>query len=1483
MQVISDRSKPFWQTINLSDRTLQQQQNTIEELFQKERNSIFDWEKDSLLRLSLIILSPQQHMLIITLPSLCADSWALKNLVKEISQTYSKCLNDREFGDEPVQYLQFSEWQNELLEEEDTEAGKTYWKEQNLNSLTTVTLPFENQSKNKIFNPDCWSVKIDPAIATKLEYIADSHNTTIDEFLLTCWQILLWRITGQSEIAIETVFHGRTYEELHETIGLLAKCLPICCPVRGDFKFSEILSEIDRIIKNHNQWQEYFLWEENTPSDWAQPTLAYGTAKRLRDRKIAFEFEDWSSKYNSGEVSFSVDRQYVCFDRFKLKLTCVRQAESLTAEFHYDPEIVDRESIQYWGELFQTLVANAVNNREAKVSELEILSDRDRHKLLFEFNQTQIDYPLDKCIHQLFEEQAAKTPDRIAVVFEDEQLTYTELNTRANRLAHYLQNLGVKPEVLVGIYLERSPLIIISILAILKAGGAYLPLDPALPTSGLAFRLQDAGVKVLLTQKELIKRRQEAGGLSSASGDRRQEDGFRWGIKDLPELATKIVYLDSDREIITKESEKNPQREVTSKNLVYVIYTSGSTGKPKGVAIEHRQLLNYFYSIHATVNLSEANSFALVSTFAADLGNTVIFPSLCSGGCLHIISSDRTADPQAVADYFDRHPIDCLKIVPSHLKALLATEDPAKILPRQQLILGGETTSWDLIDRVREISPECKILNHYGPTEATIGVTTFEVKKGVNSQKSTTVPIGRPIANTQIYLLDSEGKPVPIGVPGELHIGGAGLARGYLNRSQLTAEKFIPNPISSGFPLFKGDGRGDRLYRTGDKARYLPDGNIEFLGRTDNQVKIRGFRIELGEVETLLSQHPGVEQVVVSLSEDESGDRRLISYLVPNRQNKPSVSELRSFCLDRLPEYIIPSVFVFLKALPLTPNGKIDRHALPAPDRIRPELKAVYIAPRNWVEEKLAEIWKQLLKVEQIGIHDNFFELGGHSLLITQLLAHIRNAFKVEISLQSLFKLPTIANIAEKIDRVQLITSGDRIVEEDAIDLQAEAVLDSTINLNGLTYNSDVTPTAIFLTGSTGFLGAFLLYELLEQTQADIYCLVRSSNLRSGKKKIQNNLESYLLWDESFSERIIPVIGDLSEPFLGLSQQEFQSIASQIDLIYHNGAVVNFTYPYQTLKAPNVLGTQEILRLASQIKIKPVHFISTTSFIYPIEKGTGNREQGTGNNGALYSEKARTANSLRRIKCRETSESAPWEQGTGKTLNENSNLRIIREDESIDNALIPNDGYAQSKWVAEKLVTIARDRGLPISIYRPGRISGHSKTGVCNSNDHTYRTIKGCIQLGSIPDLDFEWNLSPCDYVSKAIVYLSRQTESLGKAFHLRNPQPLRLSEMAEYIRSFGYPIELVSYERWRSQLVHNPDFSDNALNPLISTFTEQDKIYIKNTDDRRQTSPPIQKYGCQNTITGLANSSIACPTVDAKLFGIYISYLKQTGVLQPL
>ncbi len=958
IQVISASSNISFVSFNLSDLHTQEQTATINRIFQENKNSNFNFEQEKLIHLSLLKLSLEQHILIVSLPSLCADSWSIKNLVQEISHAYKACLIEEELSDELIQYIQYSEWQNELLEEEDAETGRNYWQQQN---LPTLILPFESQySARTEFAPEVYTLRISPEIVTKIEAIATLHNATITEFLFACWQTLFWRLTGQSDIVISTIFNGRKYEELHSSLGLLAKWLPVRCPFQDNFIFTEILAQIGETLFNHHKWQEYFIWEEAV------------------EFPISFEFEDWAAKYSAGEVSFAVVKQYVCFEPFKIKLSCVRTQESLTAEFHYDSKIIDIESIKCLAEQFQTLVESAVNNPAAKVSELKILSDRDRQQLLVDFNNTQTNYPQIECIHHLFEQQVERTPDNIAVVFEDQQLTYTELNARANQIAHYLQQQGVGPEVLVGIYVERSLDIVTVLLGVLKAGGAYLPLDPALPAENLVFRLQDAQSAVLITQKGLFKSQ---------------------------DTQVPIVILDTDWEAIAQESQKNPTSQLTTENLAYALYTSGSTGKPKAVAIEHRQILNYLHAILDKLQLTAPANFAIVSTFAADLGNTAIFPALCTGGCLHILSQ-RASDPKALADYFHRHPIDCLKIVPSHLAALL---ESVSILPQQCLVLGGEAVSWDLIEKIQQQSPNCRIINHYGPTETTVGVLTYPVKSKQDSYNSKTVPIGRAIANIQVYILDSQLQPVPTGVPGELYIGGAGLARGYLHHSELTAEKFITNPFLD----------GGRLYRTGDLARYLPDGNIEFIGRLDNQEKIRGFRIEPGEIEVALLQHPNVLHSVVIAYEDCPGNKRLGAYIVPKNKQVLSTKTLRDFLKEKLPDYMIPSAFTILKTLPLTPNGKVDRRALPAPDRARPEQEKGFVAPRNSTEEILAVIWAEVLGVQQVGIYDNFFDLGGHSLQAIQLVSKIAVAINLDFSVRLLFSHPMIADLADALADLQ--------------------------------------------------------------------------------------------------------------------------------------------------------------------------------------------------------------------------------------------------------------------------------------------------------------------------------------------------------------------------------------------------------------------------------------------------------------------------------
>jgi amino acid adenylation domain-containing protein/non-ribosomal peptide synthase protein (TIGR01720 family) len=957
LQVIGDRSLSTSLHINFLD----EKNINIELQLQKAIKQPFSWQNSLGLEISLVLLSPAKAVLFIGLPALLADKVTLNNLVCEISRSYVACLQNEHLSDEPLQYADIAEWQNELFESEEGKIAREYWQNQKKKILTNYHLPLENKpTLEPEFTPTFIALEFNPDTVAKLDAIAKNYNSSIPIFLQACWCVLISRLTGESDVVIGTYCEGRNYEELTSALGLLAKYLPISSSLEQTLKFSEILKQTHEAIEETFKWQESFAWEKNE-----------------NFFPIAFEFEEQPTKYVAADISFSINKQYLCIDRFKVKLSCIHRDDALIAQFHYDANLFQVEDISRLARQFQTLLESAINQPEAAIGELEILSANEQHQLLIEFNNTQTEYPKHQCIHQLFEDWAAKTPEQIAVVFEDQKLTYAQLNARANQLAHHLQALGVGCETIVALCIDRSWEMLVGLLGIIKAGGAYLPLDPILPDERLAFMVEDAGASVILTQQHFVER--------------------------FSKPSTTVICLDSNWEEIARQSEENLHSDITPENLIYVIYTSGSTGKPKGVAVEHQQLLNYLYGILARLKLPIGSSFATVSTIAADLGNTAIFPALCTGGCLHVISQERATNAEALAEYCDRHAIDCLKIVPSHLKALLSASHPEKIMPRKRLILGGEAVSWQLVEQLQQYAPNCQILNHYGPTEATVGVLTYLIESREHSE---TVPLGRAIANTQIYILNHHLRPVPIGVAGELYIGGDSLARGYLNQPELTRDRFIRNPFSS-----IQNSYSERLYKTGDLARYLPDGNIEFLGRIDNQVKIHGFRIELSEIESVLNEHPDIRETVVLAREDEPGNKRLVAYVVPKQPSEFLVSELRNFLKQKLPEYMVPLAFVRLKALPLTPNGKVDRQALPAPDSMRPELEGQFVAPRTPVEETIAGIWMQVLGLDRVGIYDNFFELGGDSIMSIQIVARLNQA-GLQLTPKQMFEYPTVAGLA---------------------------------------------------------------------------------------------------------------------------------------------------------------------------------------------------------------------------------------------------------------------------------------------------------------------------------------------------------------------------------------------------------------------------------------------------------------------------------------
>lgn len=979
VMVINDQSFYNWEYLDLTNEIQLDIQVKIREIFWLLRQN----HQNQTLNVFLIKLSSTQHILIISLPALCADSQTLINLIEQISDVYRQCCQGTTVNNETVQYIQFSEWQNQLITDEDAETAQEYWQQQLNSHLSSLKLPDQQISQHSHFITDTYKLELSPELIPQIEQLAQKYQTSVDVVLLACWKILIWKLTRESEIIIGTASSRREYEELQNTLGLLATWLPIKTQLQPNLQFSEVLAQVIQSLENAIDWQDYFTPESR---ETEQPLVF----------PFGFEFVQSAEHLSIGNLKFTIQDIYSCIERFKVKIACLLGKDTLTINLVYDVNSFTANSIQRLASQLQTLLESVINQPESSINQLNILNSEAYQKLLVEFNQTQVDdVENHKCIHELFTEQAIKTPEHIAVVFENQSITYSELNRQSNQLAHYLQKQGVKPDVVVGLCVERSLEMMIGLLGILKAGGAYLPLEPNLPTAALNLRLQTAQTALVITQQSLVHNFEN----------------------------NTVINLDQDWEIIANESVESPETEVKPENLVYVIFTSGSTGKPKAVATEHRQLCNYIQAITKQLQLPTSANYATVSSLSADLGNTMIFPALCCGGCLHIISSVRITNAVQLAEYFQQNPIDCLKIVPAHLSALLAvTPSAVSILPRQCLILGGEAVSWKLIAQIQQQTPTCKIFNHYGPTETTIGVLTYAVGN-VDNFTADTVPLGRPLANTQIYILDEQLKPVPIGVPGELYIGGAGLSRGYLNQPELTAKSFIFHSLLN---------QELRLYKTGDKVRYLENGNIEFLGRFDNQVKIRGYRIELEEIEIILSQYLPIQQAVVTVEQKEN-NQRLLAYIVPQVKAEVNINELRNFLKQKLPEYMLPSAFGIIKKLPLTANGKVDRQALPDIQSLNLELAANYISPQTEMEKAIAQLWQQVLQIEKVGIHDNFFELGGHSLLLVQVHAKLQEMFSSNIAITDLFEYPTISSLAQYLHQNQPKTSSLTEVQQRAI------------------------------------------------------------------------------------------------------------------------------------------------------------------------------------------------------------------------------------------------------------------------------------------------------------------------------------------------------------------------------------------------------------------------------------------------------------------
>jgi amino acid adenylation domain-containing protein/non-ribosomal peptide synthase protein (TIGR01720 family) len=960
VQVVGEPVDPAWRLVDLGAHDAKAREARLAEVRSGNGLEPFDLEAGPLWRNTWVTLAPERHLWILTLSALVADGLSLRLLVEDVSRCYERGSAERGGSEEIVQYAQFAEWQREILDGEEGREGRRHWEERLASRGPDPPLPIERREPSK-FRPELIEIPADARVLGSIEEASRKLGLPPEDFFLACWQVLLGRLGSATDVRIGLQCDGRKYEELQDVIGLFARTVPLSCRLDFDRTMVEAWSEATSSRREVGDWQEYFSWE-NDAQGGASPDLD-------GPLPVGYEFHDQRWQARCGPAQLTLRSLSSCLEPFELKLVVARGERCFAVNLAYDADRIVAGSAETLAARFGAFLEHASERLSSPIGELDLLTPVELRELLVELNDNRTPYP-EENVFRLFEARAAHRPDSIGLQYEDEQLSYEGLRHAAEGVAARLQQAGVGRDDAVALLFERSAAFVVAMLGTLRCGACYVPLDPAQPRERLRMLLEDVQPKAALTLSRLASR--------------------------LPPGGAEVISLDH-REPLDREAA--PRRN-EAEDLAYVMFTSGSTGRPKGVAIEHRQLYNYVSAIRDRLEVIEGASFATVSTPAADLGNTSIFLSLATGGRLHVISEERAFDPEALALYLSRHPVDFLKMVPSHLAAVRMLAGLERVLPQRWLVLGGEACDVELVTAIRAAAPGCRVVNHYGPTETTVGALAL-VLDDVSRKPS--VPLGRPLSNTDVYLLDPHLRPVPFGVQGELHIGGAGLARGYWRRPDLTAERFIPDGL--------GAKAGGRLYRTGDRCVFLEGPEIHFRGRIDHQVKIHGYRVELGEVEAALARHPGVQQAVVLVRDDTPDQTRLAAFVVPVPGRQIATEELRRFLHDRLPDYMTPSLFVALPRLPLTPNGKVDRRALTVPQFSRPESGREYVAPRTLPEERLAQIWCEVLGVERVGIHDNFFELGGDSILSIQVVARA-NQVDLRLTPQQLFRHQTIAELA---------------------------------------------------------------------------------------------------------------------------------------------------------------------------------------------------------------------------------------------------------------------------------------------------------------------------------------------------------------------------------------------------------------------------------------------------------------------------------------
>lgn len=1336
----------------------------------------FDLSKGPLVKCFLAQIDEENDYLLLLLHHIIADGWSMNILYKELEEYYNGFIENREvvFDKPKIQYSDYAIWLQNNYKKENLEESMKYWIQKIPKDIEPLKLPLDFKRPSGV----TYEGKLERIIIPEdtLKRLKDlrklDESVSLYMIIVASFRCFLYLYSGQKDIIIGSALANRNRVEIKNLIGYFANMVGLYTKLEGDDSFLELLlREKETCIESYENQDvpfEYIIDELKIKRELSRNPLFQAAITYQNVAKDSAHFGK-----SKAEI-VDIQRDASMFD---ILLMMYNRNSSLDGWVEYSTALFSKETIQRFVKQYIYLIDIVSRNPNIKLNEISLNSIDEYNKIIYEWNKTEKEYSGNLCLHQLFEKKVLTNRDNIAVSFQGKVLTYGQLNKKANQMARFIQKqASYQKGACIGICMERGFEMIVGLLAIEKLGCTYVPIDPKYPIDRICYITEDCNIKFIITQEKFLNK--------------------------LQVMKQDLFAVDHRTAEYEKESGENLNETTCSSQLAYIIYTSGTTGTPKGVQIAHKTVINLIEWVNTSFHVSQSDRLLFVTSVCFDLSVYDIFGILAAGGCIVIPEQEQLSRPEEIIEIIDKEKITFWDSAPAtlvQLANLFHLKEKPKNSSLRLVFLSGDWIPVDLPERITGRYDNAKVISLGGATEATIWSNFYPIETVDTHWKS--IPYGKPISNAKYYILNEKLIPCPIGVEGDLYIGGDCLALGYQNKEELTKEKFIDNPYEE----------NKKMYATGDRARFYPDGNIEFIGRKDSQVKIRGYRIELDEIKTVLYNYEHIKSAVVIAKEIRKNDKEIVAFVVLDRELSVLERELKEYLASKLPTYMIPTLFVQLEKLPMTDNGKLDTKQLEnldivmnLEDKVNPETK---------MEEDILRIWIEILGNDNIGVETNFFEAGGHSLLVTQVIVKIQEELNLEVSVKDVFIAPTVRSL------VQLILGNT--VQKDTSEMLQDTVLD--VELATEEVAAEIVKN-VLLTGCTGFIGRFLLYELLTATDYTVYCMLRGQSKEQARQRLIQMMQHNQLWDEAFTSKIEVVQGDLTKENFGLSDEEFMELAKKIDVIYNNGAVANYLGHYDTLKVPNVYGTRQIIKLAATYKIKPIHHSSTLTIF----------------NADAY--------------------------------------RSITEDTTIDeeqHEYFP--GYFASKWVAEKLIQQARELGITCNIYRFGLMTGDTKLGRYDQNQWMYQMLKGFIMLGygfnKMPD--FNHAVMPIDIAVKTVVGLSKCEDLNNQNFFICNPNRIPVQNLIEVYNKYAKkPVEIIDFFDW----MRKAEEYISEGNQLIIYYFVQHLAGFTREEISEYINDKVRMLNIQSekTQNAMQKNGIDMPILNESLIKTYLEYIIQ-------